>query len=231
VNTLMEENRSKYNTDPLDPEYAARRTEEMRGLRTGEAQSPNNPAEAPTRHFYEPPTAYPSVYAQPTHQSPSPPQQQREPFAPSAFHPSASSSQHTQTPPTSRPVKGISLPENAALALPYVPFFIGAAIAAIELFLVPRTETRTRFHAAQALALHLAVTAAGFILRIVYSVASGAFGGVSSKMVWLFWSLFSLATTIYFIVCLVRAWKGENRVIEPLADLTRWLNEKIEPRK
>jgi type IV secretory pathway TrbL component len=68
-------------------------------------------------------------------------------------------------------------------------------------------------------------------LRIVYSVASGAFGGVSSKMVWLFWSVFSLATTIYFIVCLVRAWKDENRVIEPLADLTRWLNEKIEPRK
>ncbi len=223
----MEEDRSKYNTDPLDPEYA-RRTEEMRGRRTGAAQLPNNPAEAPTRHFYEPPNAYPSVYAQPTHQSP--PQQHNQ-FAASAFRPSASSSQHTQTPPTSRPIKGISLPENAALALPYVPFFIGAAIAAIELFLVPRAETRTRFHAAQALALHLAVTAAGFILRIVYSVASGAFGGVSSGMVWLFWSLFSLATTIYFVVCLVRVWKGEDHRIEPLADLTRWLNEKIEPRK
>ena len=224
----MEENRSKYNTDPLDPEHA-RRAEKIRGLRAGEAQPPNNPAEAPTRHFYEPPTAYPSVYAQPTHQPP----QHREQFSAPVFRPSASSSQHAsaQTPPTSRPVKGISLPENAALALPYVPFFIGAAIAAIELFLVPRNETRTRFHAAQALALHLAVTAAGFILRIVYSVASGAFGGVSSGMVWLFWSLFSLATTVYFIVCLVRAWKGENHVIEPLTDLARWLNEKIEPRK
>lgn len=221
----MEENRSKYNTDPLDPEFA-RRTNEMRSQPTGETRVHNSLTEAPTRHLYEPPSSYPSVYAPPTYQAKPP----HEGVAAPAVQPSSHSG-GASTPPSSRTVKGISLPENAAMTLPYIPFFIGAAFAAVELFLVPRTEARTRFHAAQALALHLAVVAAGFLLRIVHAVASGAFGGFSSGIVWLFWSLFSLATTIYFVVSLIRVWKGENHRIEPLADLTRLLNEKIEPRK
>ncbi len=225
----MEENRSKYNTDPLDPEFA-RRTDEMRSQPTGETRVHNNSVtEAPTRHLYEPPSSYPSVYAPPTtYQAPLPRAHER--VAAPTVQPS-SFSNGASTPPSSRTIKGISLPENVAMTLPYIPFFIGAAFAAIELFLVPRTESRTRFHAAQALSLHLAVMAAGFILRIVHGVASGAFGGFSSRMVWLFWSMFSLATTIYFVVSLIRVWKGEEHHIEPLADLTRFLNEKLEPRK
>ena len=38
-----------------------------------------------------------------------------------------------------------------------LPFYIGLVVSLLELFLVPRKEVKVRFHASQALALHIAI--------------------------------------------------------------------------
>ena len=117
------------------------------------------------------------------------------------------------------------------MALPYTPFYIGGVIAVLELFLVPRNEVRTRFHAAQGLALQLAILAAGFLFRIANFFVASTLGGFSATLLSILWSLFSLAALIFLIVSMVRVWKGEPHNLEPLADITKRLNEQIEPRK
>ena len=128
---------------------------------------------------------------------------------------------HAQQPPSSRTVAGIGIPENFALVLPYVPFYIGIIGAGLELLLVPRRETRVRFHAAQGLALQLAMLAISFVLSFIGRLAGSGFGGT------LFW----LASFIFLIVSIVRVWKGETHHIAPLDEASSWLSERIEPRK
>jgi Chloroplast import component protein (Tic20). len=211
------EKKTKYDTNPLDPDFprrteeVARGTEEVahaEGERTQTLES-----EAPTRRIdapYSGPTSYPSVFVPPTAV---PPVAQGIPFTPPA----------TIQQPTSRNIPGISLPENVVLILPYLPFFVlSIAVAAIELYLVPRNETRVRFHAAQGLALQLAVAAMQFLLSIFGNAFIGARVGN--------W-VFSIAAFVFFIVSMIRVWKGEPHHIAPLDDATKWLNEAIEPRK
>jgi uncharacterized membrane protein len=128
---------------------------------------------------------------------------------------------HAQQPPSSRTVAGIGIPENFALVLPYVPFYIGIVGALLELLLVPRRETRVRFHAAQGLALQLAMLAISLVLSFIGAIAGSRSGGT------LFW----LASFIFLIVSIIRVWKGETHHIAPLDEATRWLSERIEPRK
>lgn len=184
------------------------------------ARSPNeqarrsDEAEAPTRRIDSSlPSSYPSVFVPPPHE---PPATSYGTTAATATAPPAHSSA-----PTSRIVAGINLPENIAFIVPYLPFYIGAVAALIELFLVPRNEIRARFHAAQALALHLAVIVISSILGIVGSFAGSSLGSV----------LFSIAAFVFFVISIVRVWKGEPHHIAPLDDATKWLNEKIEPRR
>ncbi len=209
------EKKNKYDTNPLDPDFP-RRTGEVGGAtdsvsRGGDEQTRVLESEAPTRRIdapYAAPPSYPSVFIPPPHQ---PPVAQGVTFAPSA-----------QTlPPTSRNIPGINLPENVVLIVPYLPFYLGAIVALVELYLVPRTETRVRFHAAQALALHLAIIAIQFLFLTLRNFT----GGVIGK-----W-FFSVGAFIFLIVSMIRVWKGEPHHIAPLDDATRWLNEKIEPRK
>ncbi|HEY0407963.1 MAG TPA: hypothetical protein VGC89_19665 [Pyrinomonadaceae bacterium] len=213
------EKKSKYDTNPLDPDYA-RDTEDVwgatRDYRARPTQQPlpsDEAAEAPTRRYGDTPFSapYPSV------------------FAPPAVPPVA---QHTQaqakmTPPpvaaalpTSRNVPGLNFPENFALIVPYIPYYIGAVLAAVELFLVPRNETRIRFHAAQGLAMHLFVIAVQIILNII--------GGITGTRVGS--TFFSVISIIFFIISIFRVWKGEPHHIAPLDDATKWLNHNIEPR-
>ncbi len=135
----------------------------------------------------------------------------------------AAPSSHVPRPaqPSSRTVAGIGIPEKFALVLPYVPFYIGIVGAALELLLVPRTETRVRFHAAQGLALQLAI--------LVVSLLLGFLGDLSG--VGLGRTFFSIAATVFLIVSIVRVWKGETHHLAPLDEATRWLYERIEPRK
>jgi uncharacterized membrane protein len=134
-------------------------------------------------------------------------------------------------PPSSRTIPGINLPENVTTVLPYIPFYIGAILAAVELFLVPRGEARTRFHAAQGLALHLVVLVIGFLFRFAGNLVSSTLGGVASALIGIASALFTLAALVFFVVAIIRVWKGDEFRIAPLDDATKWLNEKIEPRK
>ena len=238
--------KSKYDTNPLDQDYA-RRTEDIWGATRGDSSSTSSPteemsgatrevartaneqarhneqSEAPTRRYDQPLSAsYPSVFAQPPSHPPA--------AYGAAAHTPAAMAMPT-TPPSSRTVPGINLPENVTTILPYLPFYIGAILGAVELFLVPRAEVRTRFHAAQGLALHLAVLVVGFLLRFASRLVDNTLGGVASVLFGIASALFSLAALIFFIIAIIRVWKGEDFRIGPLDDAVKWLNEKIEPRK
>jgi len=86
---------------------------------------------------------------------------------------------------------------------------------------VPRNETRTRFHAAQGLALHIAILTGSVLFKIVGAITGSGMGG---------W-LFSLAAFAFLVVSMIRVWKGKPHHIAPLDDATRWLNERISPMK
>lgn len=240
----MEPKRSKYDTNPLDPDVAARATdsfesnpepptEEVRGGPTrdigrtaNEAARANPESEAPTRRIDD---TYPSVFAygqprQATYQAP------RVPVAEIYQPPKVSPPNVYQPPPfpvsqtaaSSRNVAGINIPEKWATIAPYFPFgFIGMIAAIVELLLVPRSESRTRFHAAQGLALHLVILVISFMFTVITSITDSRAG---SRLFW-------LASTAFLIVSMVRVWKGKPHHISPLDEPTRWLNEKINLRK
>jgi uncharacterized membrane protein len=125
-------------------------------------------------------------------------------------------------PLTSRRVSGLGIPENVAMILPYLPFTFGGIAAVIELLTVARTETRVRFHAAQALALHIAWLLVGVVL---------AFAGDFTSVAPFVSKLISIAVTFFFIVSIYRVWRGKAHHIEMLDDLTDFLNEKLRPQK
>lgn len=252
----MEQKKSKYDTNPLDPDVA-RRTEDVWGATgtTGEAAAPppetqdvggatrdirRSPreqaredleAEAPTRRYDQTnlPPSYPSVFVPPVYAPPSsqsasgvhggasatgvPPRFQQQPF--NATH-------------QSRPIPNINLPENVVMMLPYLPFpVVGAVIAAVILFLLPRSEPRSRFHAAQGLALHLIVLA----VSVLAGLADDILSGPANVALTVASSAFNIAAFVFFIISMIRVYKGQPHVVAPLSDITRWLNEKVEPRK
>jgi uncharacterized membrane protein len=224
------EKKSKYDTNPLDPDYV-RRTEEVRGYTdetapsgaaTAEQSRRGVDTEAPTRNLDSSlNSSYPSIFIPPSPQQP-----------PAPVRPGAPRFATPQAPPTSRSVYGIGLTEHWALVLPYLPFpLIGIVPGLLELLLVPRNEVRVRFHAAQGLALHLFVLVVSAIFSTAEGIAGVLLGGAASFMLGLASSLFTIASIIFFIISMVRVWKGESHVIAPLGDATKWLNEKLEPKK
>ena len=234
VELVMEPKRTKYDTNPLDPEVA-RETEKVwgqpesepvtgtvKGATTRAGPSVHNSgrenvfSEAPTRRIDSPSldSSYPSVFVPPTY-SPAevyqPPPQQRPLVAPTLSSRNVSS----------RTVAGIGIPEKWAVALPYAPLYIGVVASIIELILVPRNEVRVRGHAAQGLALHIAITAISLLFTMVAAFTGSSAGG----------SLFSLAAFIFLVVSMIRVAKGATHRIAPLSDSADWLNQHIEPRK
>ena len=224
----MTEKRSKYDTDPLDPDYVRR----TRGGPSADETEPlrRPPAtEEPTRRFDEQiPDAYPSVFVPPVYEPPRQPQPfttfgqgPQQPPVPSVPPPPGPASPYDPRAagPSARTVDKLGLPENVANALPYLPFWIGFIAALVELIVVPRHETRTRYHAAQGFALQLAIIAGSVLFQIIGSLTGSRFGGV------LFW----IASFVFLIVSTVRVYKGRPHHIAPLDDATKWLNEKISP--
>src|SRR5262249_53423876 len=118
-------------------------------------------------------------------------------------------------------VGGLGIPEKWAVALPYLPFYLAILIAIIELVLTPRTETRTRFHASQALTIQLGITAISVLLTLG-GLISGRYTGSG---------LFTFATSIFLVVSMIKVWKGKPVVIPPLEEPRKWFDEKIKPRK
>lgn len=223
----METKKSKYDTNPLDPDFvkkieeergeaAGSDTQEVTGVTREVAPSSNdNPrsniySEAPTRRYDNVPldSPYPSIFVPPTYSPPAP------------YQPAATPYQPGPPPSRTRSVPGFGLPEKWALMLPYLPWYIGVVPALLELFLVPRSEAKVRLHAAQALALHVAI--------LVIQTLFGAVGVITGSKVGS--NLFGAAATIFLIISMIRVWRGEPHHIAPLNEPTQWFNEKIEPR-
>jgi uncharacterized membrane protein len=225
----MEPKKSKYDTNPLDPDFVKKTeegwgegedgpaTREVGGGATREIGSSANEnsrnnvySEAPTRRYDNMPvdSGYPSVFVPPTYSQPAPYQPSPAPYRPI-----------TQK-PTARTVAGFGLPEKWAIMLPYAPFYIGVVPALLELFLVPKNEVRVRFHASQGLALNVAILAVQTLFGVVGAITGSSVGG----------SLFKLAATVFLIISMVRVWKGEPHYIAPVAEPAKWLDEHIKPR-
>lgn len=223
---MMETKKSKYDTNPLDPDVEKRAEESWGGTPTqqvggstsevgNESARKNVYSEAPTRRYDNPPleAPYPSVFVPPTYAPPGQ-YQQANPGA------NAYQSPATNLPPTLRHVPGLGIAEKWAVMLPYAPW-IGIVASLVELFLVPRREVRVRFHASQALALHLAILILSTILGVVGAISGSDFGKI----------VFQTAATVFLVISMIRVSRGEPHRIAPLAEPAQWFNQHIEPRK
>jgi len=223
----METKKSKYDTNPLDPDIERKAeevwgeggsapTQQVGGATSEVGNSPNEEArknvysEAPTRR-YDPPleAPYPSVFVPPTYSPPAQYQARQNIYQ-----------NPVSTVPTSRPVSGIGLSEKWARALPYAPFYIGLVVSLLELFLVPRNEVKVRFHASQALALHIAILIVHTVFGVISTLTDSSLGG----------TLFKVAAFVFLIISMIRAGRGEAHQIAPLAEPAKWFNQHIEPR-
>jgi uncharacterized membrane protein len=224
----MEPKKSKYDTNPLDPDFVKNAEESWSegssgpttqqvsgatreiGSSASENARSNIYSEAPTRRYDNLPldSPYQSVFIPPTYSQPAPYQPSPTPY-----------SSVTQK-PTSRSVAGIGLPEKWAMILPYAPFYIGVVVSLLELFLVPKSETRIRFHASQGLALHVAILVVQMLFGVVGAITDTSIGG----------TLFKIAAAVFLIVSMIRVWKGEPHHVAPITEPAQWFNEHIEPR-
>jgi len=208
-------------------------TQPIRGAES-KPSGADSESEAPTRRIdQQPVTSYPSVFIPPkqpqanVYQPPraAPPIYQAPPVPPTNIYqpPPVQPANLYQRPPQpmARGVAGLGISEKWANLLPYIPGHIGAVAAVVELLLVPRAETRARFHAAQGLALQLAILILTGMFEGVSLISGSSFGS----------GIFRAASTIFLIVSMVRVWKGKPHHITPLDEATNWFNEKINPRK
>ena len=245
----MEAKRSKYDTNPLDESVAHRAEESFASNQSGaptedisgvtrpiDRQAPqtarvNSESEAPTRYIGDKVTSYPSVFAPPpprpstTYEPPrvSPADiYQPPPGSPPAIYQSTGLAAFEKS--GRRNVAGLGLPERWATVLPYMPFssWLGVVISVIELLLTPRTETRVRFHASQALLLQVAIAAVSTFLTFIGLIMRSKLSGAS---------LVRIAGFIFLWVAVAKVWKGKPFAITALEEPRQWLDEKIKPRK
>lgn len=196
----------KFDTNPLDPEFpqkvAEAQKDETDYKLTAETQhfSGNVMTDEQTRKFQE--AQFQSAYNPPNYQPPA------------VYH----TTRFAEIQPINRKVDKVGLPENILVALPYLPWGIGLIAGLIELLIVPRTEPKTRFHAAQGLALNIGILIISFILGIVDNFANWVSIGNG---------IFGLVMTILSFYWAYKAYKGEPIHIESVDDLTNLLEEKI----
>jgi uncharacterized membrane protein len=226
---MMESKKSQYDTNPLDPDVerkadedwgATRRepsTQPVRGVTsdvgTSSADGRKNVySEAPTRRYdAQAESAYPSVFVPPPYAPPV--KNQQNPYVPNPYA-------NLSSPPSSRPVLGFGIPEKWAVMLPYAPFYIGLVVSLIELFIVPRRETKVRFHASQALSLHIGILIVQTIFSVISTITGSSIGGV----------LFRVAALAFLIISMIKVGRGDSHRISPLAEPAQWFNDHIEPR-
>jgi uncharacterized membrane protein len=206
----------KFDTNPLDPEF------------------PEKAKAAPGPEYIAPPTTPQTPYS--TAEFPVSPgsitEEETRRFSESDFqeyssYPSATQPmavyQTTNLAGTSeRKVSKTGLPEKWLIALPYIPFTIGLVAGLILLLIIPKEENKVRFHAAQGLAAHVGILIVTTILGFIGEVTQIANIGNG---------IFTAVTTILLIIFTIKAWKGRPIHIEPVDDLTNWLEEKIGPLK
>lgn len=205
--------KKKFDTNPLDPDFPAKVKEAettalpKRSYETAEF-APSSVTEEQTRRFDNQNfNAY---------QSPFDGQQVPANYQPAHF--AANDVGHV----SDRKVAKIGMPEKWLTGLPYIPWYIGLIAGLIILFVVPKSETKVRFHAAQGLAAHLGILLVTTILGLI---------GHASDFADLGNGIFQAVTMIMLIVFAIKAWKGKPVHIESVDDLTNWLEEKIQPSK
>lgn len=207
--------KKKFDTNPLDPHFPERARSEAEtsalpksDYSTSEfPKSPPSVTEEETRRFNNADfNAYNSPY--------------NGQQVPSSYRP-ANFAEMNQS--SSRKVAKIGLPENILTALPYIPAFFGGVVGFIILFLVPRSEAKVRFHAAQALAAHIAIFLVSLILGGISKIPGAGMAGTAND-------IFQVVTAVMLIVFAVKAWQGKPIHIESVDSLTEWLDEKIKPR-
>ena len=225
----MDSKKSKYDTNPLDPDFVKaaqeewtgndsrgetsevgdRATREIRGA-ASEGAGESVYSEAPTRRYdnVQVNAPYPSIHVPPTYSPPAPYQSLPTPFKASSDR------------PTSRTIPGIGLPEKWAIMLPYAPFYIGIVVSLLELFLVPKSEPRVRFHASQGLALYVAILVIQTVFGVVEAITDSGIGG----------TLFRVAALIFLIISMIRVWKGAPHHIAPISEPAQWFDDHIQPR-
>jgi uncharacterized membrane protein len=203
----------KFDTNPLDPDFpekakaAAAGYEAPRKNSFATAEFPSAPSsitEEETRRFTE------NDFQAYSH---SPPQ----PIG--VYQPTGLADMNIAS---ERKVAKTGVPEKWLIGLPYVPFYVGLVAGLILLLVIPKEETKVRFHAAQGLAAHVGILIITTILGIIGNVTDFAeIGGF----------IFGIVTTIMLIIFAIKAWKGKPVHIETVDDLTNWLEEKIGPVK
>jgi uncharacterized membrane protein len=203
--------KKKYDTNPLDPEFPqkAREAQTETLPHSGAQTQPfpfASPTEEQTRRFGD---AEFSGYSAPFDASGVPANFQTAQLETEAENPSK------------RTVSKVGLPENVLTALPYIPFYVGLIAGLVILFLVPRSETKARFHAAQGLAAHVGVLIVSSVLSGIGHITDFAdFGN----------TFFKIAALVMFIIWTIKALSGKPVHIEAVDDLTNWLDDKIQPR-
>jgi uncharacterized membrane protein len=205
---------SKYDTNPLDPDFpekarAATAADDGQPTRVlGQGMAPTRkfpdvvPTEEQTRRFVDDPVPFAPAY-----HPPYAPMEHRGPYAP--------------TPDKHRKVAGVNIQENILVAVPYIPWYIGLIAGALILLLVPKSEQKVRFHAAQGLAAHLGILIVTTILGIIANVTGFAAAGNV---------IFQILATVMLIIFTVKAWQGKPVHISSIEDMTNWLEEKISPK-
>lgn len=194
---------SKYDTNPLDPEFPEKvGATQVLGQANAETRQfpPPAPTEEQTRRFAVADVPY------------SPPFDGQNVPAPYQAAPVAAAD---------RKVDKVGLPENVLTAAPYIPWYIGLIAGLLILFLVPKSEAKVRFHAAQGLAAHIGILIVTTILGVIGEVTDLANIGNL---------IFTLVTSIMLVVFAIKAWQGKPVHIESVDDLTNWLEDKISPR-
>jgi uncharacterized membrane protein len=208
---------SKYDTNPLDPDFPEKVRKESEGQptqvlsETGAPRTQHFPSSAPTEEQTVRLQAGSQAYAPP------PPPYYQQPYT-GQYVPGAYQPQGFVDPRMQRKVEPFGISENIVTALPYIPWYIGLIAGVVILALTPRTETKARFHAAQGLAAHVGILMVTTALGLIGTVSSGARVGSL---------VFSIAMSIMLIVWAIKAWKGKPVHIQAIESLTNWLEDKI----
>jgi uncharacterized membrane protein len=210
----------KYDTNPLDPDFPEK-AKAMAAAADDDYETQTLPYKGgDTRQFAPDETAEQtrkfvandvSAYSQSYSQTYSPPYNGQ--YVPAPYQSYAMSGS-----PAGRKIESLGIPENVLTTLAYVPFWIGFVAAVVELLIVPRSEPKVRFHAAQGLAVHIAILLIGILLGGIGNFVP--FAGIASTVFW-------AASTGMLIVFAIKAWQGKPIHIESVDTLTNWLEQKI----
>ncbi len=205
----------KFDTNPLDRDFPERAKAQTASV--GDYTAPNSPFR--TAEF--PPT--PSSVTEETTRRLEEDQFNAYRFSadagPMAYQPSGFADMNRAG---DRTVAKAGMPEKWLIGLPYLPFYIGLVAGLILLLVIPKEETKVRFHAAQGLAAHVGILIVTTILGIVGGITDLAQVGSA---------IFTVVTTVFLIIFAIKAWTGKPVHIESVDDLTNWLEEKIGPIK